>query len=455
MTSSTAAGLRIGIFTDDFFPESGGIGRSIELQVRHLAALGHEVVLYAPRIHLTPPAGATCVPLPVWHLPGTPSFLCSLRTGRRLARRLAREHQLDVVHSQNERGSIFLAAQVAEELGVPHVHTFHSNYVGTHRTTPLVSGLNSLTYLAWSGHLLGLVSRPPGDAAVRRPTGLDATADSIFASRDWQSLARLARCVDAFTSPARFMVDAIVEASDGRLAERAAVVETGVAEAFGQASRRRPRGAGVRFISCGRLGVEKRVDAVIDAFSQLGRTDAELVIIGSGPAERSLRLAASQVATGEVRFLGHIDDVARIAQEIADADAFVLASYRFDTQGMVLGEAAAAGTPVIYCDDRLHVGIGPENAVLTDPSPAGLAAAMRSLTDHPERLPHMSAAAKSLGRSLTPAAMAAHYVEVYRAALERRQAHHRPVSEGAGAQPDTPLDLTAPEDAPGRIARQP
>ena len=61
--------------------------------------------------------------LPYWRLPGTPSFLCSLSVGPRLAGRIAADHRLDVIHSQNERGSIFLAAQVARRLGVPHVHT--------------------------------------------------------------------------------------------------------------------------------------------------------------------------------------------------------------------------------------------------------------------------------------------------------------------------------------------
>ena len=418
--SSSPGQLRVGIFTDDFYPESGGVGRSIELQVAQLAALGHQVTLFAPNLHFTPPTAATWEPLDAWHLPGSPSFLCSLQVGRRIARRIAATHDLDVVHSQNERGSIFLAAQVASELGVPHVHTFHSNYVGTHHTTPVASGLNSLTYLPLAGRLMRLVTSTGREIAVGTPSTPPAEDDPVFASWDWRSLARLARHVDAFTSPARFMVDSIVDASRGALSARGFVVETGVAAPFLRAERRRPRDETIRFISCGRLGVEKRVDALIRAFAQLDCDNAELAIIGTGPAEASLRQLAKTVRRGTVSFLGHYDSVDHLAQEIADADVFVLASYHFDTQGMVLAEAAAAGTPILYCDERLHVGIGSDNAVLAQHSVDGLADAMRALVAEPDRLPIMAAASKDVGRTLTAERMASRYVEIYRSVIERR-----------------------------------
>ncbi len=412
--------LDIGIFTDDFYPESGGVARSVQLQVQQLSAAGHRVTLFAPRLNFSPPAEAAWVGLPYWRMPGTPSFLCSLQVSRGLARRLAADHRLDVVHSQNERGSIFLAGLVARELGVPHVHTFHSNYVGTHRTTPLVSALNSLTYLDWSGRWLRHLTGNGRDLPVGHPAHSDA-ADSPLAGRDWRSLARLASAVDAFTSPAAYLVDAITAASAGALADRAHVVASGVAEAFLRAERKRPRGEVVRFLSCGRLGPEKRVDVILDAFDRLGRDDAELHIVGTGSAEGALRQRAARIRHGRVRFLGHFDDADLIAQEIADADVFVLASYRFDTQGMVLAEAAATGTPILYCDDRLSVGVGRRNALLTGPGPDELAEGMRSLLADPQRLVQMSAASREVGRELTAAAMRDHYLGVYRRAIEARR----------------------------------
>lgn len=414
--------MRIGIFTDDFYPESGGVSRSIQLQLHVLSAAGHEVTLFAPSTHFTPPTECGWQKTPYWRLPGTPSYLCSLQVGTGLARRISADHpDLDVVHSQNERGSIFLAAQVAAELHIPQVHTFHSNYVGTHHTAAAVAALNSLTYLDWSGRWL----RRMGDREHRRgfhPAHVPAKEDeSALAVRDWRSLARLASAVDRFTSPASFVVDGIIAGSGQSLAPYGHVVPSGVAESFGRARRKRPRGPITRFVSAGRLGPEKRVDVLLDAFELLGRDDAELHIIGSGGIERALRQRAQRIPHGSVRFLGHFTDADLLAQELADADVFVLASYRFDTQGMVLAEAAATQTPILYCDDRLTVGTSPHNALLTGPTAAELAAGMGELMDDHQRLESMSASSAKLGAELSADAMGEHYLQVYRAAIEDRR----------------------------------
>jgi glycosyltransferase involved in cell wall biosynthesis len=84
---------------------------------------------------------------------------------------------------------------------------------------------------------------------------------------------------------------------------------------------------------------------------------------------------------------------------------------------MVLAEAAATGTPILYCDERLTVGVGPDNALLTGPEPAALASGMAELMDSPDRLVEMSAASTERGRGLTAAAMAQAYLGVYRRAM--------------------------------------
>lgn len=409
--------LRVGIFTDDFYPHSGGVTRSIEQQIDHLTALGHHVTLFAPRFAFTAPRGCAWKALDYWRFPGTPSFLCSVKVGQRLARRIASEHLLDVVHSQNERGSIYLAAQVAKAAGIPHVHTFHSNYVGTHHTSPAVSGLNSLTYLPLSGRLLRLASGRRPSAVLRLPQSPGAGEDSGFARRDWRSLARLAQSVDAFTSPAGFMIECIADASP-ELAERGHVVPSGVAGEFLAVTRRRPQLATTRFVSCGRLGGEKRVDAIIRAFGALGRDDAELLVIGDGPELKALQQLAATVQHGHIHFFGHVDEVADIAQQLADADVFVLASYHFDTQGMVLAEAAATGTPILYCDERLSIGVGTDNALLTGPAVTDIARGMAELMDDPTRRASMAQASRTLAAGLTGTAMAEAYASVYLSAQQ-------------------------------------
>ena len=406
--------LRVAILSDDGFPESGGMARSTQLQISQLAAAGHEVVLLAPKQNLVPPPEATCLGMPYLHLPHGPDYVSSLQASPRLARRIAAEYPVDVVHSQTERGALHLGAAMARALGVPHVHTFHANYVGTHATTTIPSGLLSLTYLPLAGHILRLFS---GRAPLASTVRLRDERDSIHAGRDWASLAAIAAHTDAFTSPAPFMVESIEAASGGALAGRGHVVPGGVADVFARAQRARPAGAPTRFLSCSRLSPEKRVGAIIDAFALLDDPDAELCVIGAGTEGELNRLRRRAASVPNVRFLGHYTDSVRIAQEFADADVFVLASYRFDTQGLVLADAAAAGTPILYCDERLTIGTSPDNSLLTGPSPAELAEGMRTLAADPARRARMSQAARAWRPSLSAATMRDRYVQVYRDAI--------------------------------------
>lgn len=411
--------LRIGIFTDDFYPYSGGVARSVEQQINHLVELGHHVTLFAPRTDFDPPRACAWEALPNWYLPRTPSYLSSLVVSPGAARRIAASHELDVVHSQNERGSIYLTALVAREAGLPHVHTFHSNYAGTHLTSPGPAALNSLTYLPAAGRILRRFARRDSGTPLRTPTSPRAAEDSFHARRDWKSLARLACELDAFTSPATFVRECIVDAAPD-LADLAHVVPSGIDQAFLEVTRTRPQDGPIRFLSCSRLGAEKRVDAIIRAYEQIGSEDNELVIIGTGPQEAALKRQAAQVSRGTVRMLGRMENTAQVAQQMADADVFVLASYHFDTQGIVLAEAAATGTPIIYCDERLTVGVSSGNAVLSGRSDAELADAMAALAADPERRAAMSAAGRALGPSLTGRSMAQSYVNVYKQALANR-----------------------------------
>lgn len=406
--------LKVGIFTDDFYPKSGGVARSIELQLRELTEMGHEVVLFAPKTNFIPPDTCKSEGLPVWYVPGSESYLCSVKFGYKLALRIARQYKFDIIHSQNERGSMFLASRIAQILDVPHIHTFHSNYAGTHRTSPFWAALNTMTYMRLAPKIMHRVRPARADMKIYLPHKLSSVEDSRLARSDWKSVAKLARYTDAFTSPAQFMIDSIVDASRGKLADRGYVVPNGISDIFGRATRIRPKDDTFRFISCGRLDPEKRVDVIIKAFAKLKRDDAELFIVGRGAAENDLkRLAKRIVKHGKVSFRGHHNDLEHIANEFANSDVFVFASYRFDTQGMVLAEAAASGAPILYCDDRLHVGVSPDNALLVHPSVTAISKGMRELMSDRPRLDRMSTASKKLAHSLTARAMEEKFVGVY------------------------------------------
>jgi len=100
----------------------------------------------------------------------------------------------------------------------------------------------------------------------------------------------------------------------------------------------------------GQLIVRKRIDLLLQAFSQLDAPSARLRIIGKGAEQENLAQLATQLGIADrVRFSPSMPNAETVAA-MADADVLVLPS-RFDGWGAVVNEALMVGTPVI-CSNR-------------------------------------------------------------------------------------------------------
>lgn len=385
--------IRIALCLDDFYPHSSGVARSVEAQARELTRRGHNVVILAPKQGFERPDFCDSKALDSWNISGNNSAACTLKFSRRRAVDIAQMYQFDIIHSHNERGSLFLAAHIAKYMNIPHIHTFHTATPELRHASPFIGLLYSNTYAAIAPLLMRLIRHNPSSHHQMQITKQP---------RDWKNLARIATYTDAFTSPASYMIDRITACDPDILAQKAYVIPNGIDPIYTRVRRMREANATTRFITCGRLDPEKRIDTVIRAFAELKRDDAELYIIGSGIKEPSLRRLASQIVHhGDVVFLGHISDTTQIAQALADADCFVFASYHFDTQGLVLAEAAASGIGIIYCDDRLEVGVDAKNSLLVTPDVATFRTAMNTVCDDADLRKRMAKHSKEIGRKLT------------------------------------------------------
>nr|WP_231979829.1 glycosyltransferase [Tessaracoccus coleopterorum] len=137
--------MRIAILIDDFFPASGGIGRSVQTQLEELTKMGHEVTLVAPDRHLQKPRLGRIIECPTIYLEGLPAHLSVLHCTDRRARLISSVGRFDIVHSQTERGALVLGARIARLQSIPHLHTFHANIAGTHQTVRGPSSARSAT----------------------------------------------------------------------------------------------------------------------------------------------------------------------------------------------------------------------------------------------------------------------------------------------------------------------
>ncbi len=406
--------LRIAILIDDFFPASGGIGRSVQTQLEELTALGHEVTLIAPDRHLQKPRLAKIIECPTIYLEGLPAHLSVLHFSDRRAELISSVARFDVVHSQTERGALVLGAKLARQQSIPHLHTFHANIAGTHQSVPgAIFGTLSYRVLILPA-LRAAAGKDPTRA--RLPARTHETG-GLAARVDWKSFAEIARLVDAYTVPSPFMRDLIDEAAGEQLPSH--VVPTGynrgMCTAIESTQRERDDDT-VRFLAIGRLAKEKRLDVLIRAFRAADLPDAELVIVGDGDQRDQLKRLAK--GADNIDFRWHLSSLSAIAWELVNADALVLSSYRFDSQALVISEAVAAGLPVMYCDDRLTVGTSPHSSLLTGPDVHSMARGFVTMMDGDLRRT-MSEASKRLLPGLSPERTAQRYVAAYTDLIER------------------------------------
>lgn len=400
--------MHVALLIDDFFPSSGGIGRSVETQIQELTDLGHRVSLIAPDRHLEKPRSCRVIECPTIYVEGLPAHLSILHNSERRARLITKCARFDVVHTQTERGALILGARIARLQGIPHLHTFHANVAGTHQT------VKAAIFGTWLYQFLinPLLTRAAGRASSRsRLVPRSQEPGGLAARMDWASFADIAGKVDAWTVPSPFMKDLVETAATHRVPGY--VVPTGVGrgmlDAISQVRRERSDEA-VRFTTVGRLAKEKRLDVLVRAFRRAGIPGSELVIVGDGDQRPLLKMLAA--GAGNIDFRGHLRSLDAIAYELVNSDVFVLTSHRFDSQALVLSEAVAAGLPILYCDDRLTVATSPESALLTEPDISSLAAGMRKLAD-PGRRAAMRSASRGLLEELTPRHTAEAYVSIY------------------------------------------
>jgi glycosyltransferase involved in cell wall biosynthesis len=109
--------------------------------------------------------------------------------------------------------------------------------------------------------------------------------------------------------------------------------------------RERPPSASREVLYVGRLSPEKGVDTLVDAFSRLDGCDLRLVVVGSGPQ----RAALERRAGPNVHFTGRLPPE-RARERMRGARALAFPSRWYETFGMSVLEAMAAGIPVLASD---------------------------------------------------------------------------------------------------------
>jgi glycosyltransferase involved in cell wall biosynthesis len=318
------------MLSDVFFPRLNGVSTSIQTFRADLQALGHRVILVAPEYgapHARSDASAGAshaidadpqiVRIPSRPVPRDPEDRLFVWSKLTTYLRTLRPADVDLVHTQTPFMAHYAGVRLARRLGAPLIETYHTyfeHYV--HHYVP------------------------------RLPSALTRYAARRFT---------VAQCNDVqlVVSPSRQMAEALRAYGVQTPIE---ILPTGLPPlCFKQ-------GDGVRYraiqgiapdrpvaLFVGRVAHEKNIDFLIEMLARLRDhvPNVLLVIAGEGPAESHIRaLVTARGLDAHVLYQGYMDRHTALLDCYRAADTFVFAS-RTETQGLVLLEAMAQGTPVV------------------------------------------------------------------------------------------------------------
>lgn len=319
--------MKILITTDWYSPAVNGVVTSVLNLRRELELRGHEVrvLTLSQDLHSSVQDGVTRIGSVAAGLvyPGV-----RLRTA--LAGRWVRElveWGPDVVHSQCEFSTFFLARRIAEELNVPLIHTYHTVYEDyTHYFSPSVRlGRRAVAALSrWVAARTDCMIAPTGK--VRTLLQGYGVRTPVFVVPSGIDLRRFQR-----------------PPVPGCRASLLAALDI-------------PR-ENLVLVSVGRLAAEKNLDELLRFRAAMGDQAVTLLLVGDGPYRAQLEREAADLVlrAPQVVFAGMVPPQ-QVAEWYQLGDLFVSASSS-ETQGLTYVEALAAGVPALCRADPCLSGV--------------------------------------------------------------------------------------------------
>ena len=376
--------MRILMLSDVYFPRVNGVSTSIETFRRCLPAHGISVDLVTPRYgHEGEEPGITR--LPGWRLPFDPED--RLIRWPLLARWLEKEAgHYDLIHIQTPFAAHYCGLSAARRAGVPVVATYHTLFEEyLQHYAPFLPG-------GWLRRQARLLSR-------RQCNALDALIVPSTAMRD--RLGEYGVSCPMQVLPTGIPIKQFKQADGAAFRLRHGIVSTRPVALF-----------------VGRVAHEKNIGFLLEAVShaRYRRPDLLLLIAGEGPAVPALKAQVRSLRLEQhVQFIGYLDRARELPGCYAAADAFVFAS-RTETQGLVLLEAMASGTPVVALSAMGTADIlDPGQGCVTPPdNPLLFGDALADLLSRPPLLKRLSDEAVLQAEAWSDQATAARLADFYR-----------------------------------------
>jgi 1,2-diacylglycerol 3-alpha-glucosyltransferase len=309
--------MKILLISDVYFPRVNGVSTSIKTFTEQMIQMGHEVHLIAPDYGIKTEDEAWITRVPARSIYFDPEDKLMKRGEVMKLLPQLKQKQYDVLHIHTPFIAHYAGLKLAKALGIPTVETYHTFFEDYLHC-----------YLPWIPQ---------------------------FAARGLARMISRSQCnqVDRIVSPSQPMLNVLKSYGVHTPLEVVAtgLQESSFVEADGLAFRHmhgipanRPM-----LLYVGRVAHEKNIGFLLEVVRLLidEIPNVLLLITGEGPAEHSLKQQVQHLGIEDsVQFVGYLDRYKELNACYKAADVFVFAS-KSETQGLVLLEAMAQGTPVV------------------------------------------------------------------------------------------------------------
>ncbi len=309
--------MKILFISDVYFPRINGVSTSIETFRHELSALGHTVHLIAPAYPTASSDETGVLRIPSKGVPLDPEDRFMSYRGVMQHLEEFRHEKYDLIHIQTPFVAHYLGVKLSKLLNIPCVETYHTFFE---------------EYLY---HYIPLI-----------PKNLMRLIAKRFSRHQGNSL-------NGMVVPSHPMLRVL---KDYGITTPTEVIPTGIEPAsFEPGNRavfREKHGIAQDrpvLLFLGRVAFEKNIRFLLEVVSRirLDIPDILFVIAGEGPALKSLEHEVKTMKLDQsVQFIGYLDRHTELNNCYRAADIFIFAS-RTETQGLVLLEAMAQGTPVV------------------------------------------------------------------------------------------------------------
>jgi len=381
--------MRILMVSDVYFPRVNGVSTSIQTFRRGLHAAGHETILIAPSYPSGDPPADDVIRVASRYLPRDPEDrLMKPSVVRELIPQL-RDRHFDLVHVQTPFVAHYEGVRIARALQLPVVETYHTYFE---------------EYLH---HYIPMLPRALMRYLARRFTRsqcrmLDAMV--VPSSAMEQALQAYGVECPMHIIPTGMEMERFVGGDGARFRERLNI---------------RPDQPAL--VHVGRVAHEKNIDFLFRMFALVlkEQPDAILIVAGEGPALPHCKsYAASLGLTASMRFVGYLQRDTELLDCYKAGDLFVFSS-KTETQGLVLLESMALGTPVVSLAymgtaDIVNVERG---ARVAPENEAEFARIVLQLLEDPARRAELSQEARAYAATWSSDAMVSRLLTLYRSVI--------------------------------------